>query len=145
MKRKIIQDFANVCCQMFLASLTNSDRINFVIFGSGVVSMDFLTQRCTHNNIAVSPLFYCISYRDWLNEQCAKHELDIARLTAAELRVEMKVRTFRKVTGGIRGWLSTSMDFSCLSRITTKEREYTCEMADSQEMGLGQVLHGNQY
>ena len=60
MRRKVLQDFANVCCQMFLTSMANYDRINFVLFGSGTVWMDFLNQRCTHNGIGVSPLHDCV-------------------------------------------------------------------------------------
>jgi hypothetical protein len=53
MKQKIFQDYANVCCQKFLSSPENSDLLNFVIFGSGMITMDFLSQHCTHNKIAI--------------------------------------------------------------------------------------------
>ena len=40
MKWNVVQDFANVCAQMLLTSLSNSDRINFAILGSGTIGMD---------------------------------------------------------------------------------------------------------
>ncbi len=145
MKHKLIQDFSNVCCQMFLTSLSNSDRINFVLFGSGAVSLNFIDQKCTHNNIGISPLFYCISFREWLEQQCSKNDIDFVNIIVAELKVNISVDTYRNTEGGIPGWLSSTMGFECSSRIGTSDREYTSSMNESQNMGLGQLIYGNQY
>ncbi len=144
MKRKVIQDFANVCNQMFLTSHNNSDRINFVIFGSGIITMDFLSQRCTHNRLTICPLFYCISYRKWLGDQCAKHGIDFSILEAVELSVTLEVKISRIVDRSMT-WMTTFMEFDCSSRIVAYKKEYTSKMSDCSAMGLSQIIPGHEY
>jgi hypothetical protein len=130
---------------MFLSSLTNSDRLNFVVFGSGTVHIDFLSQRCTHNRVAISPLFYCVAFREWLEKQLLSHGSTMSAVDGAELTVEVIVETYRNSKGGIPGWLSTRMDLRCTSRVAINGREYQSSSAEVQERGLGQILHGHQY
>ena len=144
-KKGVGQDFANVCCQMFLTSLTNADRLNFVLFGDGIVTMDFLEQSCTHNKIAVSPLFYCVSFRDWLEHECERHGANIDVIEKAKLRVEMEVETYRNSRGGIPGWLSTRMKFACASEVAINGITVNANMTETQERGLGQVLTSHHY
>lgn len=144
MKRKVLQDFANVCCQMFLTSMTNYDRINFVMFGSGPVEMDFLNQRCRHNGIAVSLLHYCFDYREWFLSRCKEHHVDVKAITTAELTVKMEVETHRK-KGGTPGSLTTSMKIDCSSLIVMDAQEYRSVMRDEQTSGLGQIIRGHTY
>ena len=124
--------------------MSNYDRINFVLFGSGTVVMDFAHQRCTHNNVAVSPLQYCIHYYTWLTEQCKQHNVDIAAITIAELTAEMDV-SIQREQRGIPGWLSTTMSIECSSRLVLDTVEYTSQMQDNQESGLGQIIHDHSY
>lgn len=145
MRRKVIQDFANVCCQRFLTSLSNSDRINFIIFGSGKVTMDFLSLRCSHESLPLSPLGYCISFREWLEENCRKHCLKIADLKEARLEVKMHVQTERPDRSGFAGWLAPTITFECKSRIATDEKAYSSQISETQKMGIGQILHDRYY
>lgn len=143
MRCKVIQDFANVCCQMFLTSMANYDRINFVIFGSGNVWIDFLGQRCLHNRIGISPLHYCVHYRAWLENQCVRHHIDLPKLTAVELSVDMIVETDRSSVG--LKWLTTKIDMACSSTILMDGIEYKGERCEKQEYGLGQIIHNHTY
>ncbi len=145
MKRKVLQDFAHVCCQRFLTSLSNSDRINFVIFGSGRVSIDFLSQRCTHERLAISPLGYCLSFRDWLSESCQRHHIKLSELTEVKLDVQMIVQVERKERPSFSGWLTTTINFECSSRIVTDEKIYAAKVWEVQTRGLGQILHDHYY
>ena len=145
MRRKVLQDFAHVCCQKFLTSLSNSDRINFAIFGSGRISIDFLSQRCTYDGIGLSTLGYCASFRLWLSENCLKHNIRLEDFVEARLEIQMDVKTERKERSGYGGWLTTRMVFDCESRIATDEKIYTARMSDSQHMGLGQILIDRYY
>ena len=124
--------------------MANYDRINFVLFGSGTVWMDFLNQRCTHNQIGISPLHYCVHYYEWLQEQCVKHHIDVNLLTTAELTAKIEVEAHRS-DSGLRGWLTTSMDIDCSSLLVMDAREYTSSKRQHQEMGLGQIIHGHTY
>ena len=144
MRRKILQHFSDVCCQMFITSLRNYDRINFVLFGSGVVEIDFLTQRCTHNHIGISPLFYCIEYRDWLEKNCSRNRIAFSALLASRMTVEMTVNTFRNQSG-MPGWMDTSINFNCSSLIATDEKDYVSNSEETVTMGLGQILHDRLY
>jgi len=142
MKRKALQDFANVCCQMFITSLSNYDRINLVLFGSGVIHIDFLTMQCQHNNHAISPLFYSVHFKSWLESQCKKHQIEMSEIRKAELNVKTDITLSRKE--GL-GWLTSEMAFICRSCIATNEKDYTSEISDNQNMGLGQILIDRQY
>lgn len=124
--------------------MSNYDRINFVLFGSGTVVMDFTNQRCRHNNLAISPLRYCIDYYDWLAEKCTQHNLDIAAVTTAELTAKMDV-SIQREQRGIPGWLTTTMNIECSSRLVFYTTEYTSQMQDRQESGLGQIIHDHSY
>jgi hypothetical protein len=124
--------------------MANYDRINFVLFGSGTVWMDFLNQRCTHNRIGLSPLHYCIHYHDWLQKQCVKHHVDVNALTTAELTAKIEVETKRS-DSGFQGWLTTSMDIDCSSILVMDAIEYTSNQREHQEMGLGQIIHAHTY
>lgn len=143
MKRNVIQDFTNVCAQMLLTSLRNDDRINFVILGSGTIKMNFMSQRCSHNNHAISPLFYCISFQEWLEDSCTKQNIDMSIFDVAELYVEYEIRTYRK--SGNLGWLCASTDLDCASKFVASKKEYTSKISESQEWGLGQIISGNHY
>lgn len=145
MKRSAVQDFANVCCQMFLSSLTNSDRLNLVIFGTGIVTMDFLSQHCSHNNVPVSPLFYAVAFREWLEAQCRQHGSDIRTIEMAEMTVEVVLETYRKEEPAMRGWLCSRMAFKCSSHLVYENTSYTSEAVGSEDIGLGQLLHGHHY
>jgi hypothetical protein len=143
MRRKVIQDFANVCCQMFLTSLSNYDQINLALFGSGLIHIDFLTMRCEHNKHSISPLFYCMHFRSWLEGQCQKHDIDYGKITKAELFVQVNLSlSYGK---GELGWLTSKMDLFCKSCIATAEKEYTSEMSDNLDRGFGQILIDHQY
>ncbi len=127
---------------MFITSPSNYDRINLVIFGDGVIHMSFLTMKCTHNNIEISPLFYCARFKSWLECQCVKHRIDINEIRKAELTVKVTM-TLSRGTG--LKWLTTEMAFACSSLIMTSEREYRSELSDTMRMGLGQILIDCQY
>lgn len=145
MRRKVLQDFANVCCQRFLTSLSNSDRINFAIFGSGRVSIDFLSLRCTHELTPISPLGYCVSFREWLSESCRKHKIRFEDITEARLEVQMDVHIERKEGSAFARWLTTNITFECDSRVATDEKVYISRASETQRMGLGQILHDRYY
>lgn len=145
MRRKILQHFSNVCCQMFLTSLRNYDLVNFVIFGSGIVEIDFLSQRCTHNGLGISPLHYCVEYRQWLEEQCKKNGVDFCGILAATMRIELTVEIRRNGDSGVKAWLSTVQHYSCRSLIETDEKKYVGSGVNTSCFGLGQIMYGHTY
>lgn len=142
MKEKIVQDFANVCGQMFLTSRCNYDRINMVLFGSGTLKIDFLNLKCEHNNIAVSPYFYTEAYLNWLTDQCSKSNFDFESLTKAELEVVYEIEEYRK---GSLNWLCAKVKMECVSKFEVDGNLYESRIAEDQECGLGQIIPGKNY
>ena len=142
MRRKVLQDYANVCCQMFLTSLSNYDRINLAIFGSGIIQMNFITMKCTHNKGSISPLYYCATYRKWLENQCIGHHIEFTDICRAEMTVMVDLSLSRKE--GL-GELICNMALKCTSLIATEEKLYTSEMSDNLCTGFGQIIIDRQY
>jgi hypothetical protein len=142
MARTVLKDFAYHCCQMFLVSMTNYDRINFVLFGDGIIHMDFLSMQCTHNNHPIEPLFYCTEFNTWLKNQCALNGLDMKHILKAELTVKMELGLSRKKE---TGWLISRMKLNCSSIIATTTGEYTASLNEEIFTGLGQILMDCQY
>lgn len=145
MRRKVLQDFANVSCQRFLTPLSNSDRINFVIFGSGKVAMDFLPLRCSHESTPLSPLGYCVTSRKWLEENCLRHSFEISDLKEARLEVTLDVQTARPDRPAFADWLTPHIEFRCESRIARDERVYAGQMSQTRKPGIGQILYDRYY
>lgn len=124
--------------------MTNYDRINFVIFGTGEIWIDFVNQRCTHNGISISPLNYCVHYCEWLKLQCDQYNIQFETITSAEMKASIRVEISRS-EAGIRGWLTSSMDITCSSEIVMDGIKYAGSQSEAQEMGLGQILNGTTY
>lgn len=142
MASKELQEFAYVCCQNFLVSMTNYDRINFVLFGDGIIHMNFLTMKCSHNNHPIEPLFYCTEFNTWLKKQCNLHNIDVKRILKAELSVKMDLGLSRKKD---TSWLISRMKFDCSCSIATANGEYTASLDEEIFTGLGQILMDCQY
>lgn len=107
--------------------------------------MDFLSLRCSHEGSPLSPLGYCVSFREWLEESCRKHSFEIGDLKEARLEVKMDVQTERPDSSPFAGWLAPTITFECESRIATDEKAYTGRMSDTQKMGVGQILYDRYY
>ena len=142
MSHTVFSDFAYHCCQMFLVSMTNYDRINFVLFGDGIIHMDFLSMQCTHNNRPIEPLFYCTEFNTWMKKQCIANDIHMKDIHKAELTVKMSLGLSRKKE---TGWLISRMNFDCNSFIATATGEYTANLDEEIFTGLGQILMDCQY
>jgi len=80
---------------MLVESTSNMDMVNFIIFGSGVYQMDFLTMRCHYNNYPISPLHYCYTFRTWLERNAEKHHIVFDDIKNAYLTANINVATNR--------------------------------------------------
>ena len=143
LKRKVIQQFANTCCQMFLTSTSNMDMVNIVIFGSGTITIDFINNKSTHNNHGILPMHYYFTYRKWLEDQCINNHVNISELTKVELVINVDVTQIRKKDS--LGWLSAQFKYTCSCCIETDEKQYESNMSDGKIMGLGQILYDHVY
>ena len=73
MRRKVIQDFANVFCQRVINLPDGYDLATFAHHGSGIYKANISTGECSHNGNPIPRLRLCDPYREWLRTQLGKH------------------------------------------------------------------------
>ena len=56
MRRKILQDFANVLCQQFIDLGSGGDVATFVALGSGEYALDLINGECSHDGVPIPEL-----------------------------------------------------------------------------------------
>src|SRR5882757_6152400 len=91
MRRKVIQDFANVFCQRILQLPDGYDLASFVHYGSGAYDLDILTGECSLNGERISTLRTCDVFKEWLCVQLAKHLIAPNDIERAHLRINVTV------------------------------------------------------
>ena len=72
MRRKVLQDYANVFCQHFLDLGSGSDAATFARRGSGQYQLNILTGQCSKDGQLIPELKACSDFRGWLAKQLAK-------------------------------------------------------------------------
>jgi len=92
MRRKVLQDFANVFCQRLLDLPDGHDVASFAHYGSGTYLANVLTSECTFNGKSIPALRLCVTYRDWLREQSEKHRIPYEQIGTAAFEVQVVVK-----------------------------------------------------
>ena len=95
MRRKVVQDFANVFCQRLLDLPDGHDVASFAHYGSGNFRANVLTGECSFNGKSIPTLRLCDTYRDWLREQSEKHRVPFEQIEAAAFEVQLHVSVER--------------------------------------------------
>lgn len=90
MRRKVLQDFANVFCQRFIDLPSGYDLATFVHLGSGFYQLDILNGHCMRDGVSISSLMTCQEYRDWLQMQLAKRNIPLEALQVS-MRIEVLI------------------------------------------------------
>jgi len=136
MARKVFQDFAHVLCQRFIELPSNRDLVNLVIFGSGTLKLNFVSQRAWWNRCPVSPIPYSGTARDWLQAQMAKRKIPTEQLTDATLTVKYAVEILRR---NDVPYPEAAFDFECIAAVASPDRSYTAAMDARKRWGLSGV------
>ena len=63
MRRKVIQDFANVFCQRILQLPEGYDLASFVHYASGTYELNILTGKCSFNGDPIPKLRTCDEFK----------------------------------------------------------------------------------
>jgi hypothetical protein len=136
MRRKVIQNFANVFCQRLLDLPDGHDVASFAHYGSGTFHANVLTGECSFNSKSIPNLRLCDTYRDWLREQSEKHRVPYEQIVAAafEVRVVVKDVNLRSSYGHL--FASAHFFFECRSEIKTDEKSYVGQMAGDKKWGF---------
>lgn len=135
MRRKVLQQFANMFPQRFLDLPQSEDLAAFVRLGSGVVVADFLSGRSRHGSTEFGPLRLCADYREWLQRECARHHVAIHGIVCARMRIHFAVSdvTARESFGHVLRW--ATFDFDCESEVATDERAYLSRLSAKKTWG----------
>ena len=91
MRRKVIQDFANVFCQRILLLPEGYDLASFAHYGSGTYELNILDGECRFNSNPIPKLRTCDTFKDWLFSQFEKHHIQREAIEAANLTIVVKV------------------------------------------------------
>jgi len=136
MKRKVIQDFANVFCQRFIDVPSGYDLATLVHSGSGTASLNVLTGHCTFNDAPIRSLDACAQNKSWLEERCHKHGISVGDIICATMTVEVRISNVAVKTSFGYTKRSASFAFVCQSQITTDEKRYVGHAAGERVWGF---------
>jgi hypothetical protein len=135
MRRKILQDFANVLCQRFIDLPNGHDLAAFVHLGSGSYTLDILSGNCTRDGLPIPSLRMCNEYREWLLEQQTKHGVPPGIL-GVSMRITVSISDERTKTSYGHVFPSAHFEFDCHSEIQTDEKIYSGHKHGSKTWGL---------
>jgi hypothetical protein len=123
MRRKVLQDFANVFCQRFVDLPNGYDLATFVHLGSGFYLLDILNGNCSRDGLPILPLMTCREHRDWLEMQLAKRNIPLESLRI-RLGINVLVSDVQVRASFGRVFASAHFECSCRSEIRTDEKTY---------------------
>jgi hypothetical protein len=145
MRRKVLQDFANVFCQRFIDLPSGYDLATFVHLGSGFYFLDILTGNCSRDGIQIPPLMTCKEYREWLQTQLNKRNIPLEVLRVS-MRIKVLVSEVKVKTSFGHVFESASFECNCLCEIQTDEKTYVGNCRGAKAWGFDwyyQKLYGN--
>ena len=129
MRRKVIQDFANVFCQRILQLPEGYDLASFVRYGSGIYELNILTGECTFDGEPIPKLRTCDVFREWLFTQLDKRLIPREHIEVARLKIDVTVSQVNVRQSYGNEFASAHFSFDCQSEIRTDEKVYTSSMS----------------
>lgn len=136
MRRKAIQDFANVFCQRILQLPEGYDLASFVHYGSGAYGLNILTGECSFNGNPIPKLRTCAVFEEWLFAQLDKHLIPHECIEAASLKVDVKISEVSVSEFYGHESASAHFSFNCQSEIRTDEKSYASVMSGEKTWGF---------
>jgi len=136
MRRKVIQDFANVFCQHLIDLPNGYDLAEFAHHGSGVYTANILTGECSYNGNSIPQLRTCDEYKAWLQTQLVKHGVPEDKIAAVLLKIEVDVREMEVRFSYGHKFSSAHFFFDCRSQISTDEKSYVGRMKGNKVWGF---------
>jgi len=125
MRRKILQDHANVFCQMLVGWRMLEDLGRLRGLGSGNLALNVLTSAVTFEGSPIEPLFIAKEISTWFAARLEKYEIPREEIHVAIVEAEI---TLEEVKRGRRS--ATILDWNCRSLIRTIEKEYIGHLAE---------------
>lgn len=136
LRRKVIQDFANLFCQRFVDLPSGYDLASLAHYGSGEYRLDILNGRTSFKGLPIPKFQTCDEYKDWMFVQMGKHHIARDGIVAASLNVVAKIDMIRAWPSYGHTFASAHFSLGCESEIKTDERSYLGKMAGKREWGF---------
>lgn len=136
MRRKVLQDFANLFCQRIIDLPSGYDLASFAHYGSGTYSANILTGDCSLNGKRILSLRTCNDYREWLHVQLEKHGIQKEGIKVVSLQVNVKVDRVNIKSSYGHQFADAHFSFDCRSEIRTDEKSYRGSMAGEKTWGF---------
>ncbi len=147
MRRKVIQDFANVFCQRILLLPEGYDLATFVHYGSGVYELNILNDDCRFNGNQIPKMRTSETFKQWLFVQLEEHHIPTEAIEAAELKIKVRISQLEVgLMSQTHEFALAHFSFDCHSEIRTSERSYTSKMSGEKKWGFDwyyQQLYGS--
>ena len=146
MRRKVIQDFANVFCQRILLLPEGYDLASFVHHGSGTYELNILDGDCRFNDSLIPKLRTCDTFKDWLFAQLEKHHIPFEAIKAANLKIDVKFSLLDAGQSYGHEFASAHFSFACRSELKTDEKVYTSSATGEKTWEFGyyyNLLYGS--
>jgi len=125
MRRKILQDHANVFCQMLVGWRMGGDLERLHALGSGHLSIDVLTGACTHNEGVVSELHVALELNAWFLERLAQHSIPVQAISHASVDADLSVSEEPRQRG-----TCALLAWECQSIIRTDDASYVGQLSE---------------
>lgn len=130
MRRNVLQDCANVFCQMFVGwRMVGNDIPTLVRLGRGPLTINVLTGSAEHSGNAVGNLYIAGELRAWFEAQLVKQRILPETIKAATLHVD-----FDAAAAPRRRHDRLKLRFDCRSSIETADRTYVGTLTDQIEI-----------
>jgi len=136
MRRKVLQDFANLFCQKIIDLPSGYDLATFAHHGSGIYTANVLTGECIFNGSPILSLRTCRDYREWLNVQLDKHGIQKDGIKEVTLRIKVKLDEVNIKSSYGHQFASAHFSFDCQSEIKTDEKSYRGSMTGQKAWGF---------
>ena len=136
MRRKVIQDFANLFCQRVIDLPEGYDLASFAHYGSGKYKLSIVTGECSYNDTSIPKLRTCDVYSEWLSAQLEKHGVDPNGIQEAVLEIDVTVQEVNLRSSYGHRFADAHFFFDCHSRISTDEKTYIGHMSGNKKWGF---------
>jgi hypothetical protein len=137
MRRKVIQDFANVFCQKFIQLPNGYDIASFAHYGSGNYYMNILSGDCFYNETKIPTLETCKEHKDWLTTQLEKRDFTISNIQHAHLEARIEVSNITVGKEYHHYFAGAIFSFDRNSKIETDEIAYVAHQFHQQTWEFG--------
>jgi hypothetical protein len=147
MRKKRLQNVAEIMCQMFCGWRLIASKPNLVKLGSGTLDIDAVSGRCLFQEKNIEQLAIAEEIRDWLRRELDANNIPILGLACARLTVKLSFsevpwneqtkEVFYSDGKAVRTERMNRCTMECNSDVATDELSYRSKLVEIQEWPTG--------